>query len=171
MKKSTHIAMLVLAVILAWALYSQNATVAVPVKAPEAVCFRIMFGVNDTAPATWDGNIHLSDGQVASIEGWMFTGTDAITGKDTWKLGSRFSPAGNREIQQQLAHGPLYPNGLVVSFVGATPLTEAAIHTAQGDFSFRVSDAPFGQTKSYLNGRVQLSARSHHHAPGRYTRR
>ncbi len=158
MKKSpTQLVFILLAAILAWELYSQNTGAGVPVKVPQGVALRILFGAGDAEPAQWDGNIRLSDGQVSSIEGWLFTGNDAIDGQNGWKLATRFSPAGNREIQQQLAHGPLYPNGLVITLTGVTPLTEATIHTAQGDFSFRLSDAPFGETKSFVKGRVQLA--------------
>jgi hypothetical protein len=140
----------------ALALYSQNPPPTPPVKSEQAVCFRLMFGMNDAEPATWDGNIRLSEGEVAGIEGWQFGAADAVEGKNGWKLATRFSPAGYRESLQQLPHGPMYPNGFVVSLTGVTEAAEAQVHTAQGDFSFRLRDAPWGETKNYLNGRVEL---------------
>jgi hypothetical protein len=73
---------MVAAGILALALYSQSTPPAgVSIKASPAVSFRLMFGPDETQPATWDGDIQLSDGEVAGIEGWLFTANDAIKGR------------------------------------------------------------------------------------------
>jgi hypothetical protein len=105
--------------ILVFGLYSQSAPVAgEAVKAAPGVSFRILFGPNETQPAIWDGDIKLSDGEVAGIEGWLFAGDDAVKGKNGWKAASRYSAAGYRESLQQIAHGPLYPNGVLVTLSG-----------------------------------------------------
>jgi hypothetical protein len=148
---------LAVAGVAALALYSQNSPpVASAVTAAQGASFRLMFGMNDSQPATWDGSLRLSEGEVAGIEGWQFTATDAVEDKSAWKLATRFSPPGYRESLQQLAHGPMYPNGFLVSLTGVTGATEARVHTAQGDFTFRLHDAPWGETKRYLDGRVEL---------------
>src|SRR5579863_10314461 len=153
MKKSV----LVLAAgVAAIVLYSQSPAPPAPVRRPERMSFRLMFGVHDTEPAAWDGSIRLSDGEAAGIEGWLFSGTDTA-GKSDWKVSTRFAPPGYREGLANLAHGPMYPNGIVISLAGASASTQANVHTAQGDFSFRVGDAPLGETKLFLNDRIELA--------------
>ena len=90
MQKKTWLAFAVLlaAVVAGLKIYPQNRNAAPVPSAPGGTDFRILLGVNDTAPTKWDGTITVAGGRVTEIRGWRFTAADSA---DTsgWKASTR----------------------------------------------------------------------------------
>lgn len=140
-------------------LFSQNrpaGDVKVVSAAPQTTTFRILFGTGDKEPASWNGRVTLSGSAVSSIEGWHFAGQDRVDGVSGWTASTRFAPASTAERKRGLEHGPLFPNGVLISATSVTGDTSAQIVSTQGSFSFRAADVPFGARMPFINGRVQV---------------
>ena len=151
----------VIAIVTTVALYSQKKAEPSAPATPRAATFRISLGLKDTEPATWDGSLSLSGGQITRIEGWRFGGGDTTDGRSKWKAATRYLPpapaAAQRQQQGQgAARGPILENGVLVSATGLGPDSRFDIETAQGKFSFLVKDAPFGESVGKLDGKVEI---------------
>ena len=51
---------------------------------------------------------------------------------------------------------PLVPNGVIVRLTGQSPNAELAVNTAQGNFTIRLADLPYGKMVPELGGRVTV---------------
>jgi hypothetical protein len=120
---------------------------AASISSPTAQSFLIIFGIGDKADTNWDGSIAATGGTILSLEGWRFTGTDAITGTSSWKMLSRAGPPGPNQTA-----GPMQENGLIVTIAASNSPVTLDIKTGHGNFSFTSQDLPFGATKSFLSG-------------------
>lgn len=119
-------------------------------SAQSRISVRILLEATDNRTGRWDGTIQAQGGQIASLEPWRFEGVDAIDGH-TWHCSThagRLFGAGT--------NNPFVANGVIVNLTGAAESTELKLTTAQGDFAFRLNDAPYGKTLSRLNGRVLI---------------
>jgi hypothetical protein len=117
---------------------------------PATVTFRILLGVGDKEPATWDGKVSATGAEVTSIRGWRFAGTDQSDYKTSWRVSTRYG------LARKQGRGPMQENGVLV---GARTSSEDArfdVTTAQGNFSFTARQVPFGETRMELGGRVQI---------------
>ncbi|MDP3001413.1 MAG: hypothetical protein Q8N47_28270 [Bryobacterales bacterium] len=138
-------------------LYSQArrpATIAMPA----AECFRLVFGAGDREPGVWDGRVGLSSGSVISIQGWRFAGNDSSDYKATWKASTRYGPAAAAAARKKGkdARGPMQDNGVLIAASLTDPDTTFTLETRQGNFSFKASEVAWGQTRSLLDGRVEV---------------
>jgi hypothetical protein len=126
------------------------AAIAPPARA--AVSVRLQLGVGDTAATRWDGDVTARGARIAALEPWRFEDGDAISAGNHWK-------ASTRRIRiflgDRFPKRPFVPNGVVVTLDGETAGTELNVHTAQGDFTVRLSDIPYGTAKSFLDGKVE----------------
>ena len=77
MRRTYSIGFLAAAAVIAAALavYSQNRRTT-ELTVPPQVTFRILLGIGDTNPANWDGKIAVTGGEIVSIQGWRFAGSD-----------------------------------------------------------------------------------------------
>jgi hypothetical protein len=126
---------------------------AAPLIFAEDFGVRVILGLGDTSPTKWDGSAAVSGASIRGVEPWRFEGPDAISG-NSWKVSTRairlFGGANRKGTP------PIVANGVIVGLSGATGSSELQVKTAQGDFTVRMSDIPYGKPASALNGRVML---------------
>ncbi len=150
------------AIIAAW-LLAQSGTGAAGAAAPGAgggkmtpgrVCLRIQLGLKDQENTRWDGSIRVSAGSVANIEIWRKGPQDAVDG-NSWKLTTRPAPRflGGAGKKQQ----PPAENGVLVTLDGAGEDAEVQVTTKQGEFSFKLSQVPFGTRLMRLQGAADVA--------------
>jgi hypothetical protein len=124
----------------------------VPTAFAEDIGLRIVFGDHDNQSTAYDGSLTIRNGgALASLSGWRFEGTDAVTGS-SWKLSTR--PMRVRGAQQGAQ--PIVANGIVAQLTGVTPSTEMEVTTAQGNFTLRLADVPFGAPARPLSMRAYV---------------
>ena len=112
--------------------------------------FRILFGLADKEPTSWDGSVKVSGGTVRSITGWRFFGDDVTDYKTNWKLSTRR----NRPVLRP--DGPIAENGIVITADIANENARFDIQTLNGNFSFTAKQVPFGEGQTFLSGRVAV---------------
>jgi hypothetical protein len=121
---------------------------AVPLEA--AVGIRLVLGLTDQNETRWDGAVVAHNARIASIEGWRFDADDALQADHSWRISThriRLFGAG------QAAATPV-ANGVVIWLADERDNAELAVKTAQGEFSVRLADIPYGTMKHYLNDRA-----------------
>jgi Protein of unknown function (DUF3604) len=122
-------------------------------QAQSTVSYRVLFGVNDTAPTRWDGTF--SGQRVGDITAneWKFLAGDNIDGR----LFHLSTHPDNRFAGATLGAGaPIVPNGFILTADRVTESSEFQFTTAQGDFQFRASDVPYGKGIYRLEERVYI---------------
>ncbi|MGO9256043.1 MAG: TolB family protein [Bryobacteraceae bacterium] len=136
-------------------LYPNRSLHAATLSSTPSQSYLVILGVGDTAPTTWDGSITAAGGTILSLQGWRFSGTDAITGTTSWTMSTREAPP-----PPSATSGPMQENGVIVTIAAPTGAVTFTVKTAQGNFSFLSTNLTFGVTKSYLSGsaRVQQTA-------------
>jgi hypothetical protein len=120
---------------------------AAPISSPTAQSCLVIFGIGDKTDTNRDGSISATGGTILRLDGWRFTGSDAITGTTSWKMLSRSAPPGPSETT-----GPMQENGLVVTIAASNSPVTLDVKTGHGNFSFSSQDLLFGASKSFLNG-------------------
>jgi len=123
---------------------------------PEAVGYRILLGLGDKQPTVWDGKISVSEGRVVSIQGWRFAETDSTDYRKRWKASTRHGVPTAAARQRGQKRGAIEENGVTVEVTAKSANTRFDVETAQGDFSFALGDVPYGETKTFLDGRVSV---------------
>ncbi len=140
-------AVLLVAAAATWTLYPQRPTPATAPASPGAgPTFRILLGVGDRAATTWDGSVS-SASRIASVTGWRFVAEDRVDGL-AWKASTRVSLG-----RKKKAEG-IFPNGVLVNLAADDPAARIEVKTPQGAFSFTAKEIPFGDDKTFLEGRV-----------------
>src|SRR5262245_26526865 len=123
--------------------------------AEEESAFRILFGMTDRESAEWDGSLAVSPGAIARVEPWRFDQDDKIEESSAagarWKVSTRQGRAFGAQPQR-----PVVANGVIVTFRNLTSASEVSVETAQGKFSFRPADLPYGNAAKPLDGRVMV---------------
>lgn len=115
--------------------------------------FRVIMGHGDKLATAWDGSALARGASIARIEPWRFEAPDGIEG-NSWKAqirSIRLFGAANRQ-----GTPPAVANGVVIQLTGASASSEVEVKTAQGDFTIRAADVPFGKTLHLMNGRVAV---------------
>ena len=83
-------------------------------------------------------------GVIARIEPWRFDQDDKIEESSAatarWKVSTRQGRAFGAQPQR-----PVVANGVIVTFRNLTSASDVSVETAQGKFSFRPSDLPYGK--------------------------
>jgi hypothetical protein len=121
--------------------------------AQTTVSYRILFGVTDTTPVRWDGTFSGQRVGDVTANGWKFITGDNIDGH-IFHLSTR---PDIRFAGATLGAGaPVVPNGFILTAERVTESSEFSITTSQGDFQFRASDLPFGESIHRLDGRVYI---------------
>ena len=126
------------------------------VAMPEETSFRVLFGVGDAEPMTWDGSVELSGGKIVSIKGWRFTGNDTTDYKSNWQAATRRGQPQTARARERGIPGPVLENGVILGAALADPNARFDLKTKQGAFSFTAGEVGFGQSKTVLNGRVTI---------------
>ena len=120
----------------------------VPMKGGDS--FRILFGLADQEPTSWDGSVKVSGGTVYSITGWRFFDTDVTDYQSSWKLSTRHS----RPLQAP--NGPIIENGIIVTAGIVDENSRFDVQTLNGSFSFTAKQVPYGEGQTFLAGRVAV---------------
>ncbi len=124
-------------------LYPKVTPLAASLTSPNAQAFLIALGVGDTAPTNWDGSISATGATILGLQGWRFSGADAISGTSAWKMSTHTTPA-------VTPPGPLQENGIIVTVSAASGPVTFNVTTTQGNFTFTSQDVPFGVSKLFL---------------------
>jgi hypothetical protein len=139
--------------------YSQNLP-----SAQEGQQFRIVFGLTDSQPRTWNGRISATGGEIVSLEGWRSDpkdhasadGSFAFTTKiglleDQTRPGSYFGQTGydNQSYQH------LIPQGLLLKLRGGGTAT-VRIESAAGSFAFQTDQIGWGARFPFLDGNASV---------------
>ena len=115
-----------------------------------AVGVRLLLGVTDRVEMKWDGSVSADRGRILSIDGWRFEGQDAIEGA-SWRASThRIRLFGARGAQQP----PFVANGVIVWLEPVDENATLNVKTANGAFSVKLSEIPFGKRTTALAGRV-----------------
>lgn len=134
-----------------------NASIAMP----EAVSYRLLFGIADTSTTRWDGSVRVQGGTVRSIQGWRFADSDSTDNQRSWKLSTRAPVVrgGAKKGAFKKKGGPggaTADNGVVVTATLQDPKANFQIETPQGNFSFSAAELPFGEAKVVLDGKARV---------------
>ena len=125
-------------------------------QAQAAVGVRVIFGLTDRGETKWDGSATARSGHIATIESWRFEGTDAVHG-DSWTASTHeMRRFGGRGLFGQQSAIPFVANGVVLQLDQADDNTEIDVKTAQGNFTIRLRDIPYGKAINTLNNRVMV---------------
>ena len=118
------------------------------VPARAAVSVRLLLGVGDTQTTVWDGSVTASGARITSLEPWRFEATDEILAANQWKVSTH---------RMRSWYGPpaFVPNGVVITLDRDADDATLQVHTANGDFSVRLGEIPYGTMKSFLDGKVE----------------
>jgi hypothetical protein len=112
--------------------------------------FRVLLGVTDSTSTRWDGTITPKQAGKITTEGWRFEGVDNIDGT-LFHLNTHPARVFNNPVG-----GSFVANGFIINADSVSETSEFDITTAQGDFTFRASEVPYGQGVYKLGGRVYV---------------
>ena len=121
----------------------------IPVRAELGI--RVLFGVTDKESAKWDGSVSVDRGRITRIDPWRFNNEDQILGENSWKVSTR-----PLMVRTAAEARPVVSNGVILWLSGEDESTEIKLKTAQGDFSLRLSDLPYGKFGHALGERVAV---------------
>ena len=124
-----------------------------PVEMPAVVTFRVLMGVGDEEPLSWNGSVTATGAEIDSIRGWRFQGSDSTDYQSSWRLSTRRGPGGAAQKKKKAA-AALQDNGVLIAARVGSPDARFAIKTEQGEFNFTAADVPYGEQQALLNGRV-----------------
>ncbi|MEZ5351491.1 MAG: DUF3604 domain-containing protein [Bryobacteraceae bacterium] len=114
---------------------------------------RLILGGTDASSKPWDGSLTVrGGGSVRTLEGWRFADTDAIVSKESWKCASRRMRVRGANANR----APMVGNGVVAQLTGVSNQTVLEVRTAQGDFTVRLGDIPYGKPAMAMDGRVYV---------------
>ncbi len=125
----------------------------------------LQLGLNDKEPTEWDGTVKVEPGNLAGISGWRFQQQDKLVGKDGWAAKTRHQAVQGRannpkklgmakRAQQNL--GPIMENGVYVKLRDVTPDSVVTVSTKVGNFTFKVSDAKYGEPTDLFENRAAV---------------
>jgi len=120
-------------------------------RAQTPAAFRVLFGVNDITTTRWDGSLKVMQAGQYSLEPWRFSSSDSVDGNLL-----HFSTHSGHFFGSQNNAGPPLANGFILSAAAVGDSSEFSFSTAQGDFSFRASEVPYGKGIYKLGGRVYV---------------
>ena len=123
---------------------------ALAAQAQAATGVRLLLGLTDKAQVKWDGSVTARGARVTSIDGWRFEDGDDASGA-SWRAQThpiRLFGGG------RVGAPPAVANGVVVWLADETPQATLEVKTAQGDFTVRLAEIPYGTMIHALNGRA-----------------
>jgi hypothetical protein len=130
-----------------------------PVRADE-VGVRIRFGLTDTEPSKWGGQVSVAPGTVERIDGWRFQGDDALQGTNGWTASTRPLTVRRSNNPQKSARGngrvTMADNGVILLLTGVSEASLVKVKTVRGDFEFKLAEIPYGRVIERLNGAVDI---------------
>lgn len=125
-----------------------------PLAANADVGVRLLLGISDTAPNKWDGSVTVDNGRIVRLDPWRFGKDDELTGAASWKAST--APVLSFLHMVERRKPPLASNGVIVWLSGEDESSMVRVNTAQGAFTVRLSDIPFGRMAHMMDGRVAV---------------
>jgi len=126
------------------------------IDAQATVGVRVIFGLTDQAEVKWDGSAAARGGHIATIEPWRFEGSDALRG-NSWTASTHpVRLFGGRGLFGNTAQIPHVANGVVLYLDDSSENTSIDVTTAQGNFTIRLADIPYGKVANALGNRVMV---------------
>src|SRR6185295_10774613 len=142
-------------------------TQAVPMRA--AVAVRVLLGVGDQEDTDWSGGVTARGATIATVAPWRFDTGDAMQPGNRWKMKSRrirafgaasaptstSAPTPSTVFTPTTVYArPYSSNGVIVSLTGESEDTSLEVQTPRGAFTVKLSEIPYGKSKSGLNGKA-----------------
>jgi hypothetical protein len=140
-------------------------TTAAPLQSADSSNTTLFIRLGDHAASVekWDGTIRIAGGELVSLVEWQFSAEDGITGRDSWRVSTRrdavapyadlhyteMRPGSTPEVR-------FHPIGLYATMRAGGGDTRIEIHTAQGDFGFRLAEIAT-EPKAMLGGRATVA--------------
>ncbi len=146
---------LLLAAMALWPRRSSFTSVALPPA--DSFAFRVTMGLGDKTATNWSGAVTFENASQIHVEGWRFLEPDRLSGDEsTWRWKMTSEATALRAYQTQLlpADPPTSYKGLIVR--GRGEQARLRFETAQGALAFSAAEAPFGERRSFLGGRVTV---------------
>ena len=123
--------------------------------APGATGVRILLGIGDQSETSWDGEVSATGATIAAVEPWRFDRDDAMLPGHAWKMSTHLARRfGAAVALVGQGPAPLVANGILALLDRETDSAEIRVRTAQGAFTFRLGEIPYGTRKTELNGRA-----------------
>jgi Protein of unknown function (DUF3604) len=124
----------------------------IPVRADVGV--RVLLGLMDRVGKKWDGSASIDRGKITKIDPWRFGKDDEIASDGSWKVSTAPVLSFLALIQRQTP--PVGPNGVILWLSGEDENSEVSVKTAQGSFSFKLADLPYGKFHYALEGNAAV---------------
>ncbi len=115
---------------------------------------RVLLGVTDDASVSWDGSVSADGARITRLDPWRFGKEDEINPDNSWKISTRPVLSFFHLIARQTP--PVADNGVIVWLSEDNPNAEVKVRTKQGNFSFRLSELPYGKFLYEIGGRVAI---------------
>jgi hypothetical protein len=116
-----------------------------------AVGVRLILGLGDREQVKWDGSATARGSEIKQVEPWRFDDGDTIAA-NAWRVSTHPIRLFGGQNQD---NAPIAANGVILT-LDETSDAEVAVTTAQGNFTFRLQDIPYGKSIKALNGRVMV---------------
>jgi len=121
----------------------------------DLVAIKIMFGVGDKEPSSWEGAVSLAGGEIVAADSWRLLGNDYVT-TSAFKLETRrFYPRFWNLRGRDPSTFPIEPNGIVLTLANRTADSVLQFKTSQGDFEIPVGTLGYGGYPRTLDRRVE----------------
>ena len=121
------------------------------------VSVRVRFGLTDTEPRAWDGQVSVDGGRILNLRSWRPHPGDRLEGTTGWRLSSRaglnfqkraWEPEPNEGRQSYIN-----PTGLIID-VQSSGSTRLRFNTKNGSFDLKPGELGVGQPQALLGGAV-----------------
>jgi hypothetical protein len=115
---------------------------------------RLSLGLKDEKPTDWSGSIEASPGEVVGLA-IQPPKAGTVQGKSAWEIHTRRTQA----PAQKSVHDPNLPltnRPVVLATINAPGAAKISIRTAQGEFSFALTELRPGAPRGFLNGRLEV---------------
>ncbi|MCL4401382.1 MAG: hypothetical protein M1436_01780, partial [Acidobacteria bacterium] len=116
--------------------------------------FRVVFGLTDKESKSWQGDVSVTGGELAGLEGWRFSQQDRATPDGKFSFSTRIGQLEN-QLLTAFPYGQtdwgspeakqLIPEGLIVRVRG-DGAGRVKIQTVASTIEFASADVPFGKT-------------------------
>lgn len=112
---------------------------------------RLVLGLTDTAETRWDGSATVRGATITSMDPRRFESSDALLENNAWRVSTHPIRLFGGQIQ---VPRPVVANGVILWLDRSGEDVELTISTAQGNFTLRLGDIPYGRARHALNGRA-----------------
>lgn len=129
--------------------------------APEANrVLLVRFGIGDESQTKWDGSVTVQNGKLVEVIGYEMRVGDLVHPPGRWEASTREAFAFRRRPHDEGwlvdLPKPVYLTPRIYFYVQGGESTLLQVKTAQGDFSFHISEIPQIGPKTFLNARVSV---------------